>query len=88
MLLYYASLLTGIKEALWLRSLLKLMGFEKKTATSILCDNMGAIILTKDPTFHARTKHIDVARHFIHESHMVKLALHTCLQERTSSQKP
>jgi hypothetical protein len=63
----YMACAYGIKEALWLRSLLKLMGFEQKTATSILCDNMGAIILTKDPTFHARTKHIDVAHHFIRE---------------------
>jgi transposase InsO family protein len=65
----YMACAYGIKEALWLRSLLKLMDFEQKTATSILCDNMGAIILTKDPTFHARTKHIDVAHHFIRERH-------------------
>jgi hypothetical protein len=26
----------------------------------IRCDNQGAISLTKNPTHHARTKHIDV----------------------------
>ena len=43
---------------------------EQKEVMDILCDNMGAITLTKDPTFHARTKHIDVAHHFIHEQVM------------------
>ena len=64
---YMACTYRTKKEALWLRSLLKLVGFEQKKAVNIFCDNVGAIILTKDPTFHARTKHIDVAHHFIHE---------------------
>jgi hypothetical protein len=63
----YMACSYATKEALWLRSLLKLIGFEQTTSTAIRCDNMGAIVLTKDPSFHARTKHIDVAHHFIRE---------------------
>ena len=31
------------------------------------CDNQAAIALSKDGQFHARTKHIDLHFHFIHE---------------------
>ncbi len=37
---------------------------EKKMMV-IRCDNQGAISLTKNPTHHARTKHIDVQHHFV-----------------------
>ncbi len=42
------------------------MGHPQDT-TRIWNDNAGAIILTKDPSYHARTKHIDVQYHFIRE---------------------
>ena len=32
------------------------------------CDNQGAIALSKDNKFHARTKHIDLRYHFIREA--------------------
>ena len=34
---------------------------------AINCDNQGAIALSKDNKFHARTKHIDLRYHFIRE---------------------
>ena len=30
-------------------------------------DNQGAIALAKNPQFHGRTKHIDIAHHFVRE---------------------
>ena len=33
----------------------------------IKCDNTSAIALTKNPVFHARTKHIEVKHHFIRD---------------------
>ena len=33
----------------------------------ILGDNKAAIELTKNPVFHAKTKHIDVAVHYVRE---------------------
>jgi hypothetical protein len=32
-----------------------------------MCDIQGAIALAKDPMYHARTKHIEVQHHFVHE---------------------
>ncbi len=40
---------------------------EEKKAMVIRCDNQGANSLTKNPTHHARTKHIDVQHHFVRE---------------------
>jgi hypothetical protein len=36
--------------------------------TTLFCDNQGAIRLSKDSTFHARTKHIDVHFHFVRQT--------------------
>jgi len=33
----------------------------------IKCDNTSAIALTKNPIFHARTKHIEIKHHFIRD---------------------
>ncbi len=40
---------------------------KEKKAMVIRCDNQSAISLTKNPTQHARTKHIDVQHHFVQE---------------------
>jgi hypothetical protein len=54
------------KEAIWMAKLMtKLVYMKKKKAMVIRCDNQGAISLTKNPTQHARTKHIDVQHHFV-----------------------
>ena len=37
-------------------------------ALTIKVDNQGTIALAKDNKFHARTKHIDLHYHFIHEA--------------------
>jgi transposase InsO family protein len=55
------------KEALWLRNLLKQLDMAQTNPTKLYCDNEGAISLTKDASFHSRSKHIDVAHHFVRE---------------------
>jgi hypothetical protein len=40
---------------------------EEKKVMVIRYDNHGAISLTKNPTQHAQTKHIDVQHHFVQE---------------------
>jgi predicted lipase len=58
----------AIKENIWMTKLMKELGYIKeKTVMVIRCDNQGAILLTKNPTQHARTKHIDVQHHFVQE---------------------
>jgi hypothetical protein len=56
-----------IKEAIWLRRLLKDLGDEQTSPTVINMDNQSAIKLAQNPVFHARTKHIDMRYHFIRE---------------------
>ena len=41
---------------------------EISSLVTINCDNQGAIALSKDNKFHARTKHIDIRYHFIREA--------------------
>jgi hypothetical protein len=47
------------KEVLWLHKLVELLGHPQKT-TVIWSDNTRSIRLTKYPSFHTRTRHIDV----------------------------
>src|SRR5713226_8162921 len=61
----YVAATHGMKEALWLRSLLS-EAFGSLTAmTTLFSDNQAAIALTRDHQYHARMKHIDVQYHFI-----------------------
>ncbi|XP_047328669.1 uncharacterized mitochondrial protein AtMg00810-like [Impatiens glandulifera] len=54
-------------EAVWLQRNLKNMKFEQCEPTIIHCDNMSAIVMTKNPVFHARSKHIELRHHFIRD---------------------
>ena len=56
------------KEALWLHSFLRELCSTPDDPLILNCDNQGAITLAKDNKFHARTKHIDMCYHFIHEA--------------------
>ncbi|POM77343.1 RxLR effector candidate protein [Phytophthora palmivora] len=63
----YMALYNAIQEAVWLRQLLKDLGYENKGATTIYQDNQGCIALAKNPAYHTRTKHIDIKFHFLRE---------------------
>lgn len=56
------------KEAMWLRKLLKDLGFIQNSPITIFQDNQSCIQLARNPTFHARSKHIDIKHHFIREA--------------------
>jgi len=36
-------------------------------APAVWCDNVSALALASNPVYHARTKHIEVDYHFVHE---------------------
>ena len=62
----YMALASAIQEAKFLRQLLgELIGKNKAKATDIYCDNQSAILLSKNPVQHQRSKHIDIRYHFI-----------------------
>ena len=64
----YMAMSNAAREAVWLRSLLRELGYEQATSTVLLhSDNQGSIKLAHNPVNHSRTKHIDVQHHFIRE---------------------
>src|SRR5204863_9903527 len=53
---------------LWLQTLLDELYIDSKSyPIPLLIDNRSAIDLTKDAKHHQRTKHIDIAHHFVRE---------------------
>ncbi len=50
----------------WLRDKLGFFELQNESAT-ILVDNLGALKLGENPSFHERTKHIDIAHHYIRD---------------------
>lgn len=67
----YVALTHTAKELIWLRRIFSELIRPITEPTILCCDNQSAIRLSKDATFHARTKHIDVHFHFIRQ--VVKL---------------
>ena len=56
------------KEAVWLRNFVVEIQGKPQGLLTVLCDNQGAIALSKDNKFHSRMKHIDLRYHFIREA--------------------
>jgi hypothetical protein len=63
----YMAASNATKEAIWLRTLLRDLGFTQTLATTIHADNQGCIALSRNPVSHSRAKHIDIRHHFIRE---------------------
>ena len=63
----YVALCECVQEAIWLRRFFSELGFQQTESTKIYEDNRGTIELAKNPKFHKRTKHIDIAYHFTRE---------------------
>ncbi|WVZ00077.1 hypothetical protein V8G54_026146 [Vigna mungo] len=60
----YYALAEGVKEALWLKGLVRELGFHQKSVC-VHCDSRSAIHLANHQIYHSRTKHIDVKLHFV-----------------------
>ena len=63
----YIGLAHCAREVLFLRQLLKELGYEQQAATVIHEDNQASICIAENPAQHARTTHIDVRYHFVRE---------------------
>lgn len=46
-------------ELMWLKTLMKEMGFEVDEPMKMFCDNQAATHIASNPVFHERTKHIE-----------------------------
>jgi hypothetical protein len=78
----YMAMCENTKEAMYLRSLLKDLQHEQTEKTLIYEDNDAARYLSKDPKFHAKSKHIDLQYHYSREK---QLEGHTDVVECTTS---
>jgi len=63
----YMALFEGIREALWLKSLINEIKLKLNGPINIFEDNQGCISIANNPTRHKRTKHIDIKYHFTRE---------------------
>ncbi|KAJ8499382.1 hypothetical protein OPV22_009934 [Ensete ventricosum] len=63
----YVAATSAACQAIWLRRLLEDLHQKQIDATEIFCDNKSTIALAKNPTFHGRTKHIEIRYHFIRD---------------------
>ena len=55
------------KQVLWHHSLLTKLEFPLSSPSIIYSDNQSAIAIAHHPEFHARTKHINIALHFLRD---------------------
>jgi hypothetical protein len=60
----YVAAHDATKDIVWLRQLLEDIGFKQNHPTTLLCDNAAAEKLIQNPTFHKRSKHIDIKFHY------------------------
>ncbi len=63
----YIAATEGVKEAIWLRGLVMELGVPQGE-TVVYSDSQSAIHLTKNDTYHSKTKHISVRYHFIRDT--------------------
>lgn len=65
----YISLSDGLKEVLWMKSMLEELGLDEFVGKpcSVYVDNQGAISLASDKITSRRSKHIDIKYHFVRE---------------------
>jgi Reverse transcriptase (RNA-dependent DNA polymerase) len=61
----FRAMSKGICELLWLRKLLKELGYPTCKEINLLCDNKAAIAIAQNSIQHDRTKHIEIDQHFI-----------------------
>lgn len=58
----YIGLSNAGQHLAWLRTFFEELGHRQEKPTELRCDNQAAIILSKDPQFRARTKHISTTQ--------------------------
>ena len=68
----FIAITEACKEVLWLKKFLQELGFRQDNY-SLFVDSQSAIHLGKNPTFHSRSKHIDVRYHWIRDALDAKL---------------
>jgi hypothetical protein len=58
----YKAVADATTELVWVEVLLRELGVKLKHKPCLWCDNLGATYLSANHVFHARTKHIEIAK--------------------------
>ena len=61
----YRAMATATCEIIWIKSILKDLGFKTPNSIPLYCDNQAATYIASNHVFHERTKHTEVNCHFI-----------------------
>jgi len=61
----YVVINSAVCHLLWLRNMLKFLGFSQENPIEIYINNWSVIALAKNPVYHERSKHIDTCHHLI-----------------------
>ena len=61
----YVAATHTAKQILWHRSLFNELEIQQLEILTLFSDNQAAISISHHPEFHTRTKHIDIAHHFL-----------------------
>ncbi|KAI3729444.1 hypothetical protein L6452_18102 [Arctium lappa] len=69
----YRAMAVATCELVWIKQLLKDLDVPHSQSILLFCDNKSARKIASNPTFHERTKHIDIDCHFVREKVMDKL---------------
>jgi hypothetical protein len=64
----YRGMAHGVCELLWIKNVMKDLGFKFEKPMDLYCDNTAAVEIAHNPVQHDRTKHVEVDRHFIKEN--------------------
>eukprot|EP00253_Pinus_taeda_P005848 PITA_05848 len=63
----YVAVVSCCTQLLWMMQTLQDFQITCTPPISILCDNTSAIIISKNPVMHSKTKHIPIKYHFLRE---------------------
>ena len=72
----YIAATNAAKQILWHRSLFNELEIPQPETSILFSDNQATITISHHPEFHACTKHINIAHHFLHnlvKSGMIKI---------------
>ncbi|XP_019086308.1 PREDICTED: uncharacterized protein LOC109126875 [Camelina sativa] len=63
----YRAMSEAASEITWIVNLLQDLGIQLPATPELNCDNLSAVYLTANPSFHARTKHFVTHYHYVRE---------------------
>ena len=63
----YVAAVHVAKQVIWFKNLFHELSYSFSEPPIILSDNQAAVAICHHPEYHARTKHIDIAHHFIRD---------------------